>query len=45
MKVVSLQEELLQWPVLQLVRVAEVLDGEVLEALFFIDGMHEFFKY
>ena len=44
-KVVSLQEELLERPVLQLVRVAEVLDGEALEAMFFNDGMHELFEY
>ena len=45
LKVVALQGKLTQWPLLQSVLVAEASDGEVLEAVFLINGVTEFFEH
>ena len=42
---VSLLHELLQRPLLQLVVVLEILDGEVLEALLCVDGAPDEVKH
>ena len=45
LKVVTLEGKLTQWPLLQRVIVVEALDGEVLEAVFVINVVAEFFKH
>ena len=40
----TLKGELLQWPLLQLVLVAELLNGDVLETLLVADGLSKVLK-
>ena len=42
---VALKSELPQWPLLQLVQVAEILNGEVLETLLVANGLSKVLKY
>ena len=45
LKLVTLEGKLTQWPLLQSVSVIEVLDEEVLEAVFLINVVTEFFEH
>ena len=44
LKGVTLKGELPQWPLLQLVQVVELLDGDVLETLLFANSLSEVLK-
>ena len=44
MERVALKGELLQWPLLQLVPVEEILNGEMLETLLVTDGLSKVLK-
>ena len=45
LKVVALEGKLTKWPLLQSVLVAKAMDNEVLEAVFLINGVAEFFEH
>ena len=45
LKVVALEGKLTKWPLLQSVLVAKAMDNEVLEAVFLINGVTEFFEH